>query len=237
LQAEVTRAREIAAATAAAVVWGSATLCIKYAEDRAALAEREARERESRVEVENVVSLASAHEDAEGLLRKIALLEGELAEERRAWELVEENSCGLPDVAADAERRWELSEREHREQFEELTLLQTQGFELCHAIVSPPQVRNHLSEKMRLAALRHTEMARELTMLRAVVSSAVESVLGHSLDKIFHVEVVGELVAEFQRLEERHSRLERPTMRICDLLLGPLPSRAQLANHLDEAAG
>jgi hypothetical protein len=84
LQAEVTRAREIAAATAAAVVWGSATLCIKYAEDRAALAEREARERESRVEVENVVSLASAHEDAEGLLRKIALLEGELAEERRA---------------------------------------------------------------------------------------------------------------------------------------------------------
>jgi hypothetical protein len=31
------------------------------------------------------------------------------------------------------------------EHFEELTLLQTQGFELCHAIVSPPRVRNHLS--------------------------------------------------------------------------------------------
>jgi hypothetical protein len=42
-------------------------------------------------------------------------------------------------------------EREHREQFEELTLLQTQGYELCLAIVGPPRVRNHLSEGMQIS--------------------------------------------------------------------------------------
>jgi hypothetical protein len=39
-------------------------------------------------------------------------------------------------------------------------------------------------------------------MLQVVVSSTAESVFGHSPDEIFHVEVVGELVAVFQRLEE-----------------------------------
>jgi hypothetical protein len=33
----------------------------------------------------------------------------------------------------------------------------------------------------------------------------------------------------------RCSKLERPTTRICDLLLGPPPSRAWLAGRLDEA--
>jgi hypothetical protein len=49
------------------------------------------------------------------------------------------------------------------------------------------------------------------------------------------VEVVGELVDEFRKLEERHSQLERPGVRICDLLLGPPPGRARLADCLDEA--
>jgi hypothetical protein len=124
--------------------------------------------------------------------------------------------------------------REHREQFEELILLQTRGFELCLAIVGPPRVRNHLLEGMRTVALRHTEMAGELAALRAAVSSIVESVLGHSPDETFQVEVVGELVAKFQRLEERCSRLEWPGMRICDLLLGPPPGWACLADHMDE---
>jgi hypothetical protein len=46
---------------------------------------------------------------------------------------------------------------------------------------------------------------------------------------------VGELVAEFQYLEERW--LEQPGMRICNLLLGPPPSRARLADRLDNAIG
>jgi hypothetical protein len=128
-----------------------------------------------------------------------------------------------------------VSEREHREQFEELTLLQNQGFELCHAIVGPPRVRHHLSEGMRLAALSHTKMAREFAALWAAVSFAVESTLGHSPNHTFCVGIVGKMVGEFQKLEERCSRLERPATRIYDLLLGPPPSRSELADHLDEA--
>jgi hypothetical protein len=69
-------------------------------EDWATLAEREAQERVSRVETENAVVLASACEDAEGLVRKVALLEGELAEARRAWEVAEEKFHDLSDAAA-----------------------------------------------------------------------------------------------------------------------------------------
>jgi hypothetical protein len=52
-------------------------------EDWAALAERKAWEWVSRVEVDNVVVLPSACEGAEGLARRITLLEGELVETRR----------------------------------------------------------------------------------------------------------------------------------------------------------
>jgi hypothetical protein len=82
----------------------------------------------------------------------------------------------LSDMA-DAEHWWEVFEREHRVQLEELTLLQTRGSKLCLAIVGPPWVRIHLSKGMQLVALRHTEMAGELAALRAMVSSVVESVL------------------------------------------------------------
>jgi hypothetical protein len=69
------------------------------------------------------------------------------------------------------------------------------------------------------------------------VSSTVESALGCSPDDTFRVEVVGKLVAEFYRLEGRCSWLEQPTASICNLLHGPLPGWAQLADHLDEATG
>jgi hypothetical protein len=91
-----TSAREAVAA------WDGTTLCIKDVEDRAALAEREALERVSQAEVENSAALASIHEDAAGLAQKIALLENNLVRERRAQE---------------------MSEREHRACFQELTLL------------------------------------------------------------------------------------------------------------------
>jgi hypothetical protein len=120
--------------------------------------------------------LASAHEDAEGLARKIALLEDELAVEHRAWE---------------------VSEREHREQFDELTLLQTQGSELCRAIVYHPWARHHLSKGMWLAALYHTAMARELAALRVAMSTTTELVLGHSPSNTFNVEAVSNLATEF----------------------------------------
>jgi hypothetical protein len=58
---------------------------------------------------------------------------------------------------------------------------------------------------MRHVALHHIEMVGELAALWVVVSSAIESMFGHSTNDTFHVEVVGELVTEFQKLEEQRS--------------------------------
>jgi hypothetical protein len=104
-------------------MWDSAAIHVKDAKDYTALAEMEAQERVSRVEMENTVMLASTHEDAKGLVWKIALFKGELAEARRAREVAEEKSRGLSDAEASAERWWEVFEKGRREHFVELTLL------------------------------------------------------------------------------------------------------------------
>jgi hypothetical protein len=85
-------------------------------------------------------------------------------------------------------------------------------------------MRHHLFEGMRLVALRHTEMARELATPRAAESSTVASVLRCSPSNNFHVGLVGELAAKFQNMEEQWSQIEQPTVRICDPLLRPPPS-------------
>jgi hypothetical protein len=154
---------------------GIANLHIKRAEDWATLVEQEALEQVSRAEAENSVALSSAGANAKDLVRKVILHEDELGEEHRAQE---------------------TSEREHQKRFKELTLLQTRGSKMCHAIVGPPWAR-HLSEGMRLAALRNTEMVGELAAFQVTVSSAAKSVLGHSPSNTTHVEVVRELAAKF----------------------------------------
>jgi hypothetical protein len=68
---------------------------------------------------------------------------------------------------------------------------------LCHAIVGPPRAGHQLFEGMRLATLRHTEMARELDVLQAAVSSVAKSMLGRSPSDVVCLELVGELAAEF----------------------------------------
>jgi hypothetical protein len=65
----------------------SAPLRGKDAEDRAALVECDAMERVSRAELENAMVLASACEDAKGLVRRVAILEDEHAAEHRAREM------------------------------------------------------------------------------------------------------------------------------------------------------
>jgi hypothetical protein len=114
------------------------------AEDRAALVEREVLEWVSRADAENATALASAREDSEVLALKVTLLKDELAVEHQAQE---------------------MSEREHQAHFEELSLLQTWGSEMCHAIIGPARAK-HLFEGMRLSALCHTEMVRELITFR-----------------------------------------------------------------------
>jgi hypothetical protein len=64
----------------AAVARESIVAVVRAVEDRAALAERDAQERVSRVEVESATVLASTHGEAEDLAQRIFLLEGELAE-------------------------------------------------------------------------------------------------------------------------------------------------------------
>jgi hypothetical protein len=124
-----------------------------------------------RVEAENATSLVS-------LVRMVALLKCELVEVCQNQEVTEENFRNLSDVAASGARWSVVFEREHREQFEVLTLLQTWASELCLAIVGLLWVRNHLSEGMWATALHHTKMVIELSAHQAVVSSAAESVLG-----------------------------------------------------------
>jgi hypothetical protein len=65
--------------------------------------------------VENATTLASASEDTEGLVRNVALLEGELVEARRAQEAVEEEFYSLSNVSAAGLRRLVVSEKDHRE--------------------------------------------------------------------------------------------------------------------------
>jgi hypothetical protein len=89
---------------------------------------------------------------------------------------------------------------------------------------------------MQIAALCHTKLARELTAFQVALSSTVELALGRSPDETFRVDVVGELVAEFWKLEEWRSHLEEPSARICDLLLGPPTSQVRLVDRLEEAA-
>jgi hypothetical protein len=52
--------------------------------------------------------------------------------------------------------------------------------ELCLSILSPSQVMNPLPTRMRVTALHHVGVVRELTALHASVSSTVELVLGRS---------------------------------------------------------
>jgi hypothetical protein len=178
--------------------------------------------------------LASVREDDDGLICKVALLEG-LEKVHQAWEVAEEKFHSLSNASADGTRRLVISEMEHWEQFEELSLLWAWGAKLCFIIIAPTQVRIPLSARLRATALCHTKMVGDLTPFRAVVSSTVELVLGRLLGETSRVEVVNELVTKFQRLEELCSRLKGPSMRIYALLIGLLASQSRWANHLDEA--
>jgi hypothetical protein len=66
-------------------------------------------------EMEVTVVLVSACEDAKGLVRKVALLNGELVEARRAREVAEEKFCNLSNMSVDGAQWLVVSEMEHWE--------------------------------------------------------------------------------------------------------------------------
>jgi hypothetical protein len=173
--------------------------------------------------VEDAIALASAIEDAEGLVQKVTILEGELVEACQAREMAEEKFHILSDASANGARWLVVSKMDQQQQFEELPLLRAWSAELCLAIVGPLRARNHLLKRMQTAAICHIEMAMELATLQVTVTSTVELVLGHSSDETFRVEITNELVAQFRKLVVLCSQLEWPSMRIYDLLLGLPP--------------
>jgi hypothetical protein len=84
-----------------------------------------------------------------------------------------------------------------------------------------------LLARMRAATLHHTGVVRELTMLRATVSSTTELVLGCLPGETSQVEVMNMLTTKFHEMEELCSRHKGPGARICNLLLGPSPGQAR----------
>jgi hypothetical protein len=120
-----------------------------------------------------------------------------------------------------------VSEMERWEQFKKLSLLRSWSAKLCLAIVGPSWERNHLFEKMWAASICHIEMAGELAALQTTVTSVAESMLGCSPDETFRVEIMDELVTQFQKLEDLCLRLERPDVKIYDLLLVLPPDQAR----------
>jgi hypothetical protein len=89
-----------------------------------------------------------------------------------------------------------------QKQFEELSLQWSWGIERCLPIIGPSQVMSPLPARMWAASLHYARVVGELTALRAVVSSAMELVLGHLPGKTCRVEVLNELTTMFHELEE-----------------------------------
>jgi hypothetical protein len=205
-----TSAREVA------VVWDSTTLLVKHVEDRATVEEGEALERVSRAEAKNVLRWPMLMRVPKASSRSSPSSRTSLRWRVRAGRCLTEST-------------------EHN--------LRSSPFcrpgALSCAILSSVHhgARHHLSEGMRLAQLHQTEVAREFAALQTVVSSTTESLLGCLPGGTFRVEVVAKLTTEFQKMEDRCSWVERPAVRICDLLPAPPPGRAQLADGLDEAIG
>jgi hypothetical protein len=184
------------------VAWESTTAFVKEAEDRAVLAEREAGEKVLNMEVESGIALASTRGKAKGITRRIALLDGMLAEARHAQDTIEMNFRGTSDMEADANYQREEDEGVCQEQDQDPTLPQTWGFELCQAIVGPMRVRAHPSKGLWIVVNLHTEKAKQFVVLWAAISSVAASVLERSPTEAFRVNVVDELFAEIQKQEE-----------------------------------
>jgi hypothetical protein len=90
----------------------SSMTLVRDAEHPASLDESEARERVSRAEEVSATALASAHEEVEGFVWRVAHLLGELVQAHQAREMVVENCRGLSDAAVNAMQRQDKSKRE-----------------------------------------------------------------------------------------------------------------------------
>jgi hypothetical protein len=111
-------------------------------------------------EAESVAVLVPIRRDVKALVHRVALLEGELEEARRAQEVAEQKVRDLSSSSAEGSRRRVTSKAGRREQSEDLFLLCNRGAELCFTILGLSPARTPLTVKMRAATLRHTRWSR-----------------------------------------------------------------------------
>jgi hypothetical protein len=166
---------------------------------RAQAATRMARAHTTQVEgmaQENVVLLATTHDEAAEATHRVSILEGELATTHQAKDAAEEKISSLEAKVAAANQWQEAIEEQCEHLVPELTLLSIWGSKLCIPIIGVPPL-TPLREGMHLVAAQHTEVATRLSALWVVVTPAVESILGRLPVNVPHVCVIGEIVVQF----------------------------------------
>jgi hypothetical protein len=90
---------------------------------------------------------------------------------------------------------------------------------------------------MCFAAVHHTEVVMQLSMLWAALSLADQSILGRLPVDAPQAGVVGEMVARFEEQEEWCSHIETSDSRVCDLILGLADGHVPLVAYLKEVVG
>jgi hypothetical protein len=185
---------------------------------------------------EKATLLEAAHDKEVEADQRASTFWGDLVDTRQEWDAVEEKVSSLATEAAVANQHREATEEQCGRLAQELTFLSIKGSELCIIVIGSPP-RAPLPEGLRFVAARHTEVASQLSTLRATVSLAAQSIIGHLLIDIPQVGVVGEIVALFQEYANRCSCLKATGVGVYDLVLGPTGDRTDMAAHLEEIIG
>jgi hypothetical protein len=114
--------------------------------------------------------LASTCGEAEGFTRWVTLLDCELTDACQARDMAKASFWGFSSVVGDADWWCEEAERECQELVQELTLL-NQGIYAMPSHSRSFEGGGSTIKGMQIAAILHNEMAEQLAMLWAVVSS------------------------------------------------------------------
>jgi hypothetical protein len=77
-------------------------------------------------------------------------------------------------------------------------------------------------------------MAGQFATLQVLVSFTAQSMLGRSPTEAFRLDVLEEMLTEFQEQAEQRHRLKSSGIRICDLILELPSGQVRLANRVDE---
>jgi hypothetical protein len=171
-----------------------------------------------RMAQEKTVLLATARAEVIEAAQRVSILGDELVSVHRAWDAAEEEILILTARAAVADQQREMSEEHCERLVHELILLSLRGSKLRITITSAPRLAP-LHEGMHFVVAQQTEVATQLSTLRAVVSLAAQSILGHLPIDISQAGIVGVMVVRFQEQADWCSCLEVSGSKVCGLVL------------------